>query len=98
MTNIKQQKYQQQQQQQQQQQIYYRPQKYKMVVYKEETDSEIEQDLQETPCFEEIEEGSNFEQQKQQQQQQQQQQRSTRTRKIEIFDYLNGKDAKKNRN
>ena len=50
-----------------------------MVVYKEETDSEIEQDLQETPCFEEIEEGSNFEQQKQQQQQQQQQ-RSTRTR------------------
>ena len=78
MTNIKQQKYQ-QQQQQQQQQIYYRPQKYKMVVYKEETDSEIEQDLQETPCFEEIEEGSNFEQQKQQQQQQQQQ-RSTRTR------------------
>ena len=96
MTNIKQQKYQ-QQQQQLQQQIYYRPQKYKMVVYEEETDSEIEQDLQETPCFEEIEEGSNFEQQKQQQQQQQQQ-RSTRTRKIEIFDYLNGKDAKKNRN
>ena len=95
MANIKQQKY--QQQQQQQQQIYYRPQKYKMVVYEEETDSEIEQDLQETPCFEEIEEGSNFEQQKQQQQQQQQQ-RSTRTRKIEIFDYLNGKDAKKNRN
>ena len=94
MTNIKQQKYQ-QQQQQQQQQIYYRPQKYKMVVYEEETDSEIEQDLQETPCFEEIEEGSNFEQQKQQQQQQQ---RSRRTRKIEIFDHLSGKDAKKNRN
>ena len=60
MANIKQQKY--HQQQEQQQKIYSRPKKYKKVVYEEETDSEIEQDLQERPNFEETEEeGNNFE-------------------------------------
>ena len=47
------------QQQYQQQKIYTRPKKYKKVVYKEQTDSETEQEQQETSTFEEREEQDN---------------------------------------
>ena len=62
------------------------------------SDSNTEENQQETPIFEEeIEkQDSNFEQQQQQQKQQQQQQQPQKI-KIKIFDYLNSKDAKKNR-
>ena len=66
IANIKYQQQQQLQQQlQQQQQQYFRPKKYKKIVYDAETDSEIEQDQKKTPELERIEE------QGQQQQQQQ---------------------------
>ena len=64
------------------------------------SDSDTEENQQETPIFEEeIEkQDSTFEQQQQQQQQkQQQQQQQPQKIKIKIFDYLNSKDAKKNR-
>ena len=88
-----------QQQQQQQQQVYFsRPNKYEKVVYEETSDSDLEENQLETPIAqEEIEEQDNkFEQQKQERQQRQQQQPSQKV-KIKIFDYLNSKDAKKNR-
>ena len=59
------------------------------MVYEETTDAEPKPEQEETTEIEEIEE-----QDKQQEQEQKQQ---TNKRKIKAFDYLNKKDAKKNR-
>ena len=58
------------------------------MVYEEATDSELEPEREETTEIEKIEE-----QDKQQQQQKQQ----TNKIKTKIFDYLNNKDAERNR-
>ena len=85
IANIRQQK---QQQQQQQQQQNFRT---KNVVYEETTDAEPKPEQEETTEIEEIEE------QDKQQEQEQEQKQQTNKRKIKAFDYLNKKDAKKNR-
>ena len=78
------------QQKQQQQQQNFRT---KNVVYEETTDAEPKPEQEETTEIEEIEEQDKQQEQEQEQEQKQQ----TNKRKIKAFDYLNKKDAKKNR-
>ena len=61
------------------------------MVYEEATDSEPVPEREETTEIEEIEE------QDKQQQQQKEQKQQTNKIKTKIFDYLNNKDAERNR-
>ena len=82
-----------------------RPKRYRKIVYEEETDSDSDPHTEkETYTLPEVEpekeEKETTEQNSglEKQHQQPQQQKLPQKRKIKIFDYLNSKDAKKNRN